>query len=185
MEEVAELAEIDAAMIAELCAAMSKLDAKKFRTALVAEGNAEAAAERRSRHDAAELLAEVRLAGGTWKRYISEPRRDLVVLRVLCSRGRAMLSPNEGRLVGPSQGGALARLFPAPPGRTRSQKKRRTRGPHLPDELFWRVLQFWRSERDCPDEPEEFATGYGDDMVDIQFHDEESSMDGWTGAPVA
>ena len=38
-----------------------------------------------------------------------------------------MLS-NEGRLVGPSQGGALARLFPAPPGRTRSQKKRRIRG---------------------------------------------------------
>ena len=75
--------------------------------------NAEAAAERRSRHDAAELLKEVRLSGGTWKRYISEPRRDLVVLRVLCSRGRAMLSSNEGRLVGPSQGGALARLFPA------------------------------------------------------------------------
>ena len=139
--------------------------------------NAEAAAERRSRHDAAELLAEVRLSGGTWKRYISEPRRDLVVLRVLCSRGRAMLSSNEGRLVGPSQGGALARLFPAPPGRTRSQKKRRTRGPHLPDELFWRVLQFWRSERDFPEEPEEFAAGYGDDMVDIQFHDEE--FHGW------
>ena len=115
--------------------------------------NAEAAAERRSRHDAAELLKDVRLSGGTWKRYISEPRRDLVVLRVLCSRGRAMLSSNEGRLVGPSQGGALARLFPAPPGRTRSQKKRRIRGPHLPDELFWRVLQFWRSEQDFPEEP--------------------------------
>ena len=96
-----------------------------------------------------------------------------------------MMSSNSGRLVGPSQGRALERLFPAPPGRTRSQKKRRTRGPHLPDELFWRVLQFWRSERDFPEEPEEFATGYGDDMVDIQFHDEESSMDGWTGAPVA
>ena len=145
--------------------------------------NAEAAAERRSRHDAAELLAEVRLSGGTWKRYISEPRRDLLVLRVLCSRGRAMLSSNEGRLVGPSQGGALARLFPAPPGRTRSQKKRRIRGPHLPDELFWRVLQFWRSERDFPEEPEDVAAGYGDDMVDIQFHDEESSLDGWTGPP--
>ena len=147
--------------------------------------NAEAAAERRSRHDAAELLKEVRLSGGTWKRYVSEPRRDLIVLRALCARGRAMMSSNSGRLVGPSQGRALERLFPAPPGRTRSQKKRRIRGPHLPDELFWRVLQFWRSERDCPEEPEEFATGYGDDMVDIQFHDEESSMDGWTGGAVA
>ena len=147
--------------------------------------NAEAAAERRSRHDAAELLAEVRLSGGTWKRYVSEPRRDLLVLRVLCSRGRACRSSNSGRLVGPAQDRALARLFPAPPGRTRSQKKRRTRGPHLPDELFWRVLQFWRSERDFPEEPEDVAAGYGDDMVDIQFHDEESSMDGWTGGVAA
>ena len=145
--------------------------------------NAEAAAERRNRDDAAELLKEVRLSGGTWKRYISEPRRDLLVLRVLCSRGRAMMSSNSGRLVGPSQGRALERLFPAPPGRTRSQKKRRIRGPHLPDELFWRVLQFWRSERDFPEEPEDVAAGYGDDMVDIQFHDEESSLDGWTGPP--
>ena len=143
--------------------------------------NAEAAAERRSRHDAAELLAEVRLAGGTWKRYISEPRRDLIVLRALCARGRAVQSSNVGRFVGPAQSRALARLFPAPPGRTRSQKKRRTRGPHLPDELFWRVLQFWRSERDFPEEPEDVAAGYGDDMVDIQFHDDEGSMDGWTG----
>ena len=46
-------------------------------------------------------------------------------------------------------------------------------------------MQFWRSERDFPEEPEEFATGYGDDMVDIQFHDEESSMDGWTGGVAA
>ena len=30
---------------------------------------------------------------------------------------------------------------------------------------------------------EDIAAGYGDDMVDIQFHDEESSLDGWTGPP--
>ena len=143
--------------------------------------NAEAAAERRSRHDAAELLAEVRLSGGTWKRYISEPRRDLLVLRVLCSRGRAMLSSNEGRLVGPSQGGALARLFPAPPA-GRDPKRRGGRAVRTcRTSCFWRVLQFWRSERDFPEEPEDVAAGYGTTWSTSSSTT--MKVDGWTGPP--
>ena len=39
---------------------------------------------------------------------------------------------------------------------------------------------------ECTWQNNECTSGcYGDDMVDIQFHDEESSMDGWTGGVAA
>lgn len=98
--------------------------------------NAEATAARRSRTEAVELLREVRLAGGSWRKYLAEPRRELVAFRALCARGRAS-APGDS---------VLARLFPAP-GRTRRQKRLR-RGADVPDELFWKIMQFWRSARD-------------------------------------
>ena len=88
---------------------------------------------------------DYRAAGGTWKRYVAEPRKQLLVLRRLVERGRA-LPPRiwmrgwtslARTLIGrePSDDGAKAvhDLF----GRK-----------DLPDVLFWKVLKFWRSDRD-------------------------------------
>ena len=70
------------------------------------------------------LLADVR-AAGSFKRYTNAPRLGVVVLQAMCVKGRASPPP------------ALARLFPTS-----------TKSPHLPREIFWRILQFWRTDRD-------------------------------------
>ena len=60
-----------------------------------------------------------------WKRYANAPRLGVVVLQALCAKGRA------------TPPAVLARLFPTS-----------TKSPHLPREIFWRILQFWRTDRD-------------------------------------
>ena len=70
------------------------------------------------------LLAAVR-AAGSWKRYAKSPRIDVVVLQALCAKGSATPPP------------VLARLFPTS-----------TKSPHLPREIFWKILSFWRTDRD-------------------------------------
>ena len=78
------------------------------------------------------LFRDYRAACGTWpypwKRYVVEPRKQLLVLRRLVERGRAR-PPRRSR-----RAKALASLF--------------GRDGMLPDVLFWKVLAFWRSERD-------------------------------------
>ena len=71
-------------------------------------------------------------AAGTFKRYVNEPRKSLLVLAKLCERGRAT-APRRG---------ALARLFPT--------RRSRRAGEGLPDVLFWKVVSFWRTSRDGP-----------------------------------
>ena len=73
------------------------------------------------------LLADVR-AAGSFKRYANEPRLQLVVLRKLAESGRAVATR-----------GILTRLF-AP--------RRRLMISALPDVLFWKILEFWRTDRD-------------------------------------
>ena len=73
------------------------------------------------------LFRDYRAAGGTWKRYANEPRKQLLVLRKLVEKGRA-------RPPRPRRAKALAGLF--------------GRDGLLPDVLFWKVLAFWRSARD-------------------------------------
>ena len=70
------------------------------------------------------LLAGVR-AAGSWKRYANAPRLNIVVLQALCAKGRAVPPP------------ALERLFPTS-----------TRSQFLPREISWRILSYWRTERD-------------------------------------
>lgn len=70
------------------------------------------------------LLRDVRAAGG-WKRYVAEPRKQLLVLRKLVERGRAR--PPRSR-----QAKAPAGLL----------------GRDLPDVLFWKVLASWKTPRD-------------------------------------
>ena len=64
-----------------------------------------------------------------YKRYANAPRLDVVVLQALCAKGRASPPP------------VLARLFPVPVS---------TEAPPLPKELAWKILQFWRTDRDPP-----------------------------------
>ena len=94
---------------------------------------AEEYARESGRQREADLLRDVRLAGG-WVRYALRPHYDLLVLRALCHRGRATFSARTPEV--------LVRLFGAP-----AQARRRTRsaareGVHVPDPLFWRVLEF-------------------------------------------
>ena len=104
-------------------------------------------------------------AAGTYKRYVNEPRKQLLLLAKLCERRRAT-----------APWGVLRRLFPtrrsrrAPPRddggsfQRASAETLRTRrvvsvadrfrgltlvdGEGLPDELIWKVLSFWRTSRD-------------------------------------
>ena len=69
-------------------------------------------------------LADVR-AAGSFKRYANAPRLDVVVLQALCVQGRASPPP------------ALERLFPTS-----------TRSQFLPREISWRILSYWRTDRD-------------------------------------
>jgi hypothetical protein len=88
------------------------------------------------------LFRDYRAAGGTWKRYVAEPRKQLLVLRRLVERGRARPPRRSwtslartliGREPSEDDGAkALHYLF----------------GRKLPDVLFWKVLAFWRSDRD-------------------------------------
>ena len=73
------------------------------------------------------LLADVR-AAGSFKRYANAPRLQLVVLRKLAESGRAVATR-----------GVATRLF-AP--------RRRVMISALPDVLFWKILEFWRTDRD-------------------------------------
>ena len=77
-----------------------------------------------------ELCAEER-AAGSWKRYANEPRVQLVVLRKLAESGRAVATR-----------GVATRLF-APRRRMQAMGSRA-----LPDVLFWKILEFWRTDRD-------------------------------------
>ena len=94
--------------------------------------------------EAAALLADVRLSGGTWKRYLLFPRKRVLALRVLCEQGRASTDDD-----------LLRRLFPGPAAKVDSQRRTRAakRGASLshtllPKEIFWRVFEYWRSPRD-------------------------------------
>ena len=71
------------------------------------------------------ILRDFRAAGKDWKRYVAEPRKQLLVLRKLVERGRA----RPPRWNAKALAGLLARN-------------------DLPDVLFWKVLAFWRSDRD-------------------------------------
>jgi len=83
-----------------------------------------------------DFLYEVNEAG-TYKRYVNEPRKRLLVLLKLCERGRAT-APRRG---------PLARMFPSTRRRVASGAGASVR---LPDVLFWKVLSFWRTSRDGP-----------------------------------
>ena len=93
----------------------------------------------------ATFLEDVKAAGG-WKAYLRAPRVQLVRLRSLCDRGRAAPpSVASGKLtllrnLSAAEVAVFARLFGAPTPRGSSGR--------LPNEIFWHVLAFWRTDRD-------------------------------------
>lgn len=108
----------------------------------------------RARHDrrvvAADFLKSIRLAGG-WRAFVRYPRFRLLMLRLMCARGRAHVTTDP-------KDALLWRLFPAPPPkakRTRAARRARTAAARkvatatpLPDEVFWLIVSFWRCDRD-------------------------------------
>ena len=94
--------------------------------------------------EAADLLAEVRIAG-SWPRYFLRPHMRCLVFRALCQRGRVTFDHATPTV--------LVYLFGAPPSRgyalwrEQSQPLRLLRHidphmPDIPDVAFWRVLTF-------------------------------------------
>ena len=75
------------------------------------------------------LVADVRAAGGTWAAYRRHSRKQILRLRSLVLRGRAR-----------------------PRVRTRAADPVAARVLRLPNELTWRVLEFWRATSDATGE---------------------------------
>ena len=105
------------------------------------------------------FLTDVSRAG-TYKRYVNEPRKQLLVLLKLCERGRAM-APRRGLLVEAAARYAGPRagiVFTTRDGATGYYvedaaayvPERLFAASALPDVLFWKVLSFWRTSRDGP-----------------------------------
>jgi hypothetical protein len=81
---------------------------------------------------------------GSWRSYVNAPRVALVRLRTLCARGRAR--PPSAR-----RAPVLARLFavaPPPPTPKHARLASRQLQRPIPNEIFWLVLSFWRTDRD-------------------------------------
>ena len=134
--------------------------------------DAEQYASHRGRPKVASCLAEVRLAGG-WQSFVRKPRLQFLLLRCLCSRGRAAL-PAPGSthdlfytakdaasrfkaldvqiravasLSDAQALAAMAAYAPTPPGLF-ARLFPSENDALLPRELFWHVFSFWRSKRD-------------------------------------
>ena len=95
----------------------------------------------------ANFLEDVKAAGG-WKAYLRAPRVQLVRLRSLCDRGRAAPPSvasklSQLRTLSAAEVAVFARLFGAPTPRTP-----RASSGRLPNEIFWHILAFWRTDRD-------------------------------------
>ena len=97
----------------------------------------EAVARDNGKTTAADLLAAVR-AAGSLRAYVATPRVQLLVLRILCEKDRAS-SPDTF---------LARRLFPCETERRAPLRSSRYARAALPKELFWHIVQFWRSDRD-------------------------------------
>ena len=84
------------------------------------------------------LLSDVKAAGG-WRSYVHCDRLRLLVLRVLCEKGRASTSD-----------GILARLFP--PGAPASDDATVEAPAPLDRDAFRHVLSFWQPVPQPPDD---------------------------------
>ena len=101
--------------------------------------------QKRDHRKAMTLVADVRSAGGTWARYIHEPRVRLDVLRQLCCRGRA--TPQTYFFLGLP--GTQMRI------RRRRQNHVACLFTELPADVFRHAIGFWRSDRDPPVDSDE------------------------------
>ena len=99
--------------------------------------DAEAVARSHNNIEAADFLRDMKAPGGSYKKYLRAPRVELVRLRSLCDRGRAAPPlPLSAKLRTIPEAVVLQRMFGAP-----------SKG-RLPNEIFWRILEYWRTRRD-------------------------------------
>ena len=96
--------------------------------------------QKRDHRKAMTLVADVRSAGGTWARYIHEPRVRLDVLRKLCCRGRAT----------PQTYFFLGLPWTHMRARRRRQNLVACLFTELPADVFRHAIGFWRSDHDPP-----------------------------------
>ena len=96
--------------------------------------------QKRDHRKAMTLVADVRSAGGTWARYIHEPRVRLDVLRQLCCRGRAT----------PQTYFFLGLPWTHMRARRRRQNLVACLFTELPADVFRHAIGFWRSDHDPP-----------------------------------
>ena len=100
------------------------------------------------------LLKEVERAG-SFKKWLNEPRKELLVLRKLVERGRAR-PPRESEEAARYAGPRAGMVFTTRDGATgyyrdAAAPERLFCASTLPDVLFWKVLSFWRTSRDDDD----------------------------------
>ena len=88
------------------------------------------------------ILEGVRLAG-SYKQYILQDYKELLRLRSLLARGRALIGPQAPETVARLFGG---RADPTASSRraTRRHQPRPNRAAGVPDPVFWKVIEFWR-----------------------------------------
>jgi hypothetical protein len=96
----------------------------------------------RSYENTVSILEGVRLAG-SYKQYILQDYKELLRLRSLLARGRALIGPQTPQTVARLFGG---RADPAASSRraTRRHQPPPNRAAGVPDPVFWKVMEFWR-----------------------------------------
>ena len=103
------------------------------------------------------FLTDVSRAG-SYKRYVNEPRKRLLLLRKLVERGRATAACERVPAFAAAYAGPRAGMvFTTRDGATGYFRdgdgpfpERLFCASTLPDVLFWKVLSFWRTSRDGP-----------------------------------
>ena len=90
------------------------------------------------------MLEGTRLAG-SYKGYVLAPFKELLRLRSLLARERARISDKTPEVVARLFGGRTGGDGRARPP-TRRHRPPPNRAPGVPDAVFWKVMEYWRSE---------------------------------------
>ena len=86
------------------------------------------------------ILEGARLAG-SYKGYVLAPYKELLRLRSLLARGRAIFGPTTPEVVARLFGGRTAGRARPP---TRRHRPAPSRSQGVPDPVFWKVMEYWR-----------------------------------------
>ena len=91
--------------------------------------------------ETAKILAGVRLAGHSYKRWVLKDYMALLRVRSLLARGRATMAPSTPEVIVRLFGGRTAAARRPPTRRSRPPPER---AAGVPDPVFWKVMEYWR-----------------------------------------